>query len=306
MKILVTGASGMVGTHVKSALTSRGHEVLYPSRSELDLTHHENVSSYLKSNRPEAIIHCAALVGGIQANIAGGQNFLLKNIEIDHSIIFAARDQRIQNFIYIGSSCMYPANRETALSESDLLSGPLEPTNESYAIAKLLGSKLVQAIGEETKLNWKTFIASNLFGPNDHFEPERSHLIAAIIKKISLAIDEGKNEIEMWGDGSGKREFTYVSDFAEWIAISIGNMQNFPPILNVGIGIDYTIREYYEMVMRGFGVEFRIFADLTKPNGNLRKLMNSGQARELGWKPQTTIEDGILKTVAWYRKQNNG
>jgi GDP-L-fucose synthase len=185
------------------------------------------------------------------------------------------------------------------LRVSDLLTGPLEPTNESYALAKLSGAKAVEAFDSIHNLNWKTFIASNLYGPGDHFEPSRSHLLAAIISKVQRAIDLGSKEIVMWGDGKVKREFTYVLDFAKWIAVSISNLSIFPSMINVGCGTDYTVQEFYEIVMQELNFEGELVADLSKPNGNLRKLMDSSIAGSLGWRPSTTIQAGVLETHSW-------
>jgi len=239
------------------------------------------------------------VVGGIQANIDGGGRFLTENLEIDHSVIFSSKNLGIENFIYVGSSCMYPANRMEPLQISDLLTGPLESTNESYALAKLSGAKTVEAFDSMQNLNWKTFIASNLYGPGDHFEPARSHLLAAIILKVQIAKDLGSKQVEMWGDGKVRREFTYVIDFAKWIASSVSNLSKFPSLMNVGCGTDYTVQEFYKIVMRELNFQGELVADLSKPNGNARKLMDSSVATSLGWDPSTTINVGVRETSKW-------
>jgi GDP-L-fucose synthase len=244
-------------------------------------------------------------VGGIQANIDGGGRFLTENLEIDHSVIFGAKNLGIKNFIYIGSSCMYPANRMEPLQVSDILSGPLELTNASYALAKISGAKAVEAFDSIEGFNWKTLIASNLYGPGDHFELGRSHLLAAIISKVQAAKEEQSSQIVMWGDGKVRREFTYVIDFAKWVGASISNLQNFPSLVNVGCGDDFTVQEFYEMVMRELGFEGELVADLSKPNGNRRKLMDSSVARSLGWNPSTTIGKGIVETNRWLLENRN-
>jgi GDP-L-fucose synthase len=299
MKVFLTGGRGMLGQHIKQQLEKVGHEVLAPSSSELNLLDLSATSQAIKSSSPDAVIHSAAVVGGIQANIEGGGRFLTENLAIDHSVIFGAKNAGVENFIYIGSSCMYPANRLEPLQVTDLLSGPLEPTNASYALAKITGAKAVEAFDSPQGLNWKTFIASNLYGPGDHFEPSRSHLVAAIISKVKEAKERGDESIIMWGDGKVKREFTYVIDFAEWIVNSISNLGHYPSMINVGCGVDFTVQEFYEIVMKELEYEGKLEADLSKPNGNLRKLMDSSVARGLGWNPSTSINDGISNTYKW-------
>lgn len=302
MKVFVTGGRGMLGQNVRANLLSLGHEVLSPTSAELDLRNQEETDKYILKEKPDAIIHCAAVVGGIQANIEGGGRFLTENLEVDHSVIFGAHRSNIKNFIYIGSSCMYPANVMRPLVVDDLLTAPLEPTNASYALAKLTGAKAVEALGMVNNRNWKTFVASNLYGPGDHFEPGRSHLLAAVILKVSDAIKDGQEEIVMWGDGKVRREFTYIEDFSEWVASSIDALDNYPSILNVGCGVDYTVEEFYHFVMDELGYKGELVKDLTKPNGNLRKLMDSTVAAAFGWAPSTSIRDGIKKTYEWLEK----
>ena len=300
MRVFLTGARGMLGQHVLRNLEAKAHEVLAPSRSELDLTNSATTLKFMEETKPDAVIHCAAVVGGIQANILGGGKFLTENLTIDHSVIFSAKKSNVPNFIYLGSSCMYPANRLDALKIKDILSGELEPTNASYALAKISGAKAVEAFDSDPNLNWKVFIASNLYGPFDHFDPDRSHLLAAIILKVSKAIESGASEILMWGDGEVKREFTYVADLAGWIVESLPNLVDYPSMLNVGCGVDHTVREFYEIVMQVLGYKGKIVADPTKPNGNLRKLMDSSVARSLGWNPGTNLDEGILETHNWW------
>jgi GDP-L-fucose synthase len=305
MKVFLTGGRGMLGQHIKTELERLGHVVMAPTSADLDLKDSIATSEYIEQTSPDAVIHSAAVVGGIQANIDGGGRFLTENLEIDHAVIFAARKANIKNFIYIGSSCMYPANRIDPLQVSDLLSGPLEPTNASYALAKISGAKAVEAFDSVDSFNWKTFVASNLYGPGDHFEPGRSHLLAAIISKVLIAKEENSKQIVMWGDGKVRREFTYVIDFAKWVAESISNLQNFPSIINAGSGEDFTVEEFYKIAMQELGFEGELVADLSKPNGNLRKLMDSTVARGLGWKPSTTINQGIAVTHRWLMENRN-
>lgn len=300
MKVLVTGASGMLGSAVSKFSNQNGHQVLTPSHRELDLEHEVTTFGYLKLHRPDAIFHCAAKVGGISANIANPFDFLTKNVRIDTALLGAAKKLEIENLVYMGSSCMYPKNLPHAMTESEILSGPLEPTNEGYALAKLVGWKTVQFVAKSLK--WRSFILSNLYGPNDHFEQGRSHLLAAIIQKVYAARDKKFESVDMWGDGSAKREFTFVDDVALFLVQSIERMGDFPDTLNLGAGVDYSVLEYYKFVSQSMNYDGAIMADLSKPAGMQRKLMNISQATDFGWNPKTSIESGIQKTVTWYEE----
>jgi GDP-L-fucose synthase len=300
MRIFLTGSGGMLGHHIKVELESHGYQVIAPRRTDLDLKDAIATSKFIAKNTPDLVIHSAALVGGIQANITNGKKFLIENLQIDHSVIFGSLNSMVPNFIYLGSSCMYPANKMEPLVITDLMTGSLEPTNENYAIAKITGTKLIEAIDSDVGLNWKTFILSNLYGPGDHFEPDKAHLLAAIISKVSYALENNYTEISMWGDGKVRREFTYVVDLAKWIVGSVPVIQSFPSLLNVGCGNDHTVKEFYEIASEVLGFKGQIIPDLSKPNGNLRKLMDSSVARTLGWNPSTSLREGILSTHQWW------
>ena len=299
-RVLVTGANGMLGKSVVNALISSNQQVITLTRKDVDLTDPAATYSFIEKSAPDVIIHCAALVGGIQANISGGGKFLLQNLAIDNSLLTAAEELQVKNLVYIGSSCMYPANRETALTEDQILTGPLESTNENYALAKIVGARMVEAVALDYKYNWRTFIASNLYGPNDHFGSDKSHLLSAIITK-AIEAQEKKSSIEMWGDGEPRREFTFVDDFSEWISKSIDNLPSLPQYLNLGIGVDYTVKEFYQFVLDAIDYKTEIVPNPEKPNGNMRKLMDSSKAREYGWNPKTSIESGIMTTINWYK-----
>jgi GDP-L-fucose synthase len=248
----------------------------------------------------DLIVHCAAVVGGIQANIDGGTKFFTDNVRIDSSVLFAGRALGVENFIYIGSSCMYPANIDHPLKENDILTGALEPTNKNYALAKIFGAHLTTSIAIENNLNWRVFIASNLYGPNDHFGTDKSHLLSAVIKKSIEAKEKRETKIDMWGDGSPKREFTFVTDFADWIFNSSKILNKLPNVLNTGIGEDYSVIEYYNKVLNTIGYSCEVVANKSKANGNMRKLMDSSLAMKFGWNPKVGIDEGIKKTIDWY------
>ena len=301
-RILVTGSAGMLGKAVCKSLESPDNEIIELTRDKVDLRSPEETLGFFSSTKPDLVVHCAALVGGIAANMNGGSKFLLENIELDRSVLYSARRLQVKDLIYIGSSCMYPANIDHPLKESEILTGALEPTNANYALAKILGSNITRSIANDDGLDWRVFIASNLYGPHDHFSPSKSHLLAAIIQKAIEAKENDSKTIEMWGNGEPRREFTYVDDFANWIALSSKFLNQLPIVLNTGIGIDYSVKEYYEKVLVALNLEVKIIANPHKPSGNMRKLMDSSLAKEYGWLAPTDIDTGIAKTIDWYLK----
>jgi GDP-L-fucose synthase len=298
--VVVTGANGMLGKTVCEKFKIEGFDVLEITREKVDLMDANKTLEYFSKNKIDLIVHCAALVGGIKANIEGGTKFFTDNVRIDSSVLFAGRILGVENLIYIGSSCMYPANRDYPLKESDILTGALELTNENYALAKIFGAHLTTSIAIENKLNWRVFIASNLYGPYDHFETDKSHLLSAVIKKSIEAKEKKESKIDMWGDGSPKREFTFVTDFADWIFNSSKILHKLPLVLNTGIGEDYSVMEYYIKVLSTIGYSCDVVANKSKANGNMRKLMDSSLAKKFGWSPKVGIDEGIKKTIDWY------
>ena len=298
--VVVTGANGMLGKTVCDKFKSRGVEVIEVTRQKVDLMDANKTFDYLSKYDIDLIIHCAAVVGGIQANINGGTKFFTDNVRIDSSLLFAGKALGVENLIYIGSSCMYPTNIDHPLKENEILTGPVEPTNENYALAKIFGARLTTSIAIENNLNWRVFIASNLYGPYDHFETDKSHLLGAVIKKSIEAKEKRDSKIDMWGDGSPKREFTYVTDFVDWIFNSSKILNRLPHVLNTGIGEDYSVIEYYNKVLNTIGYSCEVVADKSKANGNMRKLMDSSLAMKFGWSPKVSVDEGIKKTIDWY------
>jgi GDP-L-fucose synthase len=298
--VVVTGANGMLGKTVCEKFKIEGFDVLEITREKVDLMDANKTLEYFSKYAIDLIVHCAAVVGGIQANIDGGTKFFTDNVRIDSSVLFAGRALGVENFIYIGSSCMYPANIDHPLKENDILTGALEPTNKNYALAKIFGAHLTTSIAIENNLNWRVFIASNLYGPYDHFGTEKSHLLSAVIKKSIEAKEKRETKIDMWGDGSPKREFTFVTDFADWIFNSSKILNKLPNVLNTGIGEDYSVIEYYNKVLNTIGYSCEVVANKSKANGNMRKLMDSSLAMKFGWSPKVGIDEGIKKTIDWY------
>lgn len=303
MKILVTGGHGFVGGAISRSLRARGYEVFSPSRQELNLVERSKTLEYLSAHEFDLIIHCAARVGGIIGNVESGSDFFLENLEIDASLLRAAAKVKVKDLIYVSSSCTYPINVNRAYIEQDLLTGPLEVSSEAFALSKIVGVKTTRTLGLRENLNWRVLVFSNLFGPGDHFEDTRSHMLSALISKVEVAKREGFEHVEMWGDGSPVREFTYVNDVADWLADSISRVGNFPLVMNVGSGEARTIREFYEMVIQIIGVNLDIRENTAKPNGAPSKIMDSSKAKLYGWAAVTPLESAISLTVDWYRKE---
>jgi len=302
MKILVTGSSGMLGKNLLPKLLAVHHEVIPLTSRDVDLRNEEMTVSFVKRFRPDCIIHLAARVGGIAANIEGGEKFFRENIEIDQSVFKAAIQVEVSKLIYMGSSCMFPSTLNRPMLEEDLWTGPLEKTNEPYAVSKLLGTRFVQSVAITEGLSWRTLITSNLYGPHDHFGSLRSHLIAAVIDRIYKAKISGVREVEMWGDGTPRREFTFVEDVASFIADNIMFIESFPPYMNIGVGEDHEVIHYYHEIASILGYEGSIIANRKKPNGTMRKLMDSSRAHSLGWLPKTKLREVLISTVNFYQE----
>lgn len=302
MKVLITGAAGMLGSALVRTFEALGnHEVLPLTRSDLDLRNKTDFEKHLRHFSPDLVIHAAAKVGGIQANISHPFEFLADNLQMDSNIISTSLANGVESLLYIGSSCMYPRDYRQPLVESDILQAPLEPTNEGYAIAKIAGSKLCEYASKSHGVSYKTIIPSNLYGPGDNFNPGSSHLLASVIRKVHEAKVNGSSEIDVWGSGNARREFTYIEDLSEWLAGRASSLNELPPVLNVGIGVDYSINEFYQTALDSLGVSAELRHDLTKPEGMQSKLMDSTLARQsFGWSPKTDLKTGIAKTYQWF------
>ena len=302
MKILITGASGLVGKNIVENLND-SFELLTPSHNELDLQHYEAVLAYLSENKPDTIIHCAGRVGGIQANIANPIAFFVENLDMGRNVILGARACGIKKLINLGSSCMYPREAKNPLKEEYILAGELEPTNEGYALAKISAQKLCEYIEHEDPLfSYKTLIPCNLFGSYDKFDPLKSHMIPAVIRKIDDAKSFGSEIVEIWGDGEARREFMHVSELVDCIEYVISNYEKCPAVMNVGLGFDYTINEYYSAVAEVVGYSGSFDHDLTKPVGMKQKVVDVNRLAEFGWKSKVSLIDGLKMTYNYYLK----
>jgi len=307
LKVLITGAAGMLGSALLEQVTSsKENTATGLTRSDLDLRDPSALEKVLISEKPDVLIHAAAKVGGIQANIKNPFEFLAANLSMDTNVIQSCISAGVANVIYFGSSCMYPRDYRQPLLERDILAAPLEPTNEGYAIAKIAGSKLCEYASASFGLNYRTIIPSNLYGPGDNFNPGSSHLIASVIRKVHEAKLTGAKEIEVWGSGSARREFTYVGDLAAWVASSVSKINELPGLLNLGIGLDYSIDEFYIAAMSALEYQVPLLHNLSKPEGMRARLMDSSTARQHhGWSPTTDLVAGLEKTYRWFLKSQD-
>jgi GDP-L-fucose synthase len=304
LKILITGSNGMVGKNIAEHVNSKSFEILTPSSKELNLLDRENVDNYLKNNNPNIVIHCAGIVGGIQANMANPVKFLVDNTQIGLNIVMGSKDANIKQFINMSSSCMYPREAINPLGEELILKGELEPTNEGYALSKITSTRLCEYINkEDDSFNYKTIIPCNLYGKYDKFDPKHSHMLPAVIKKIHDAKINNQDTLDIWGDGEARREFMYAEDLADFIYYALENFTDMPQNINVGLGTDYTINEYYKAISKVIGYEGEFIHDLSKPIGMKQKLIDDTQLQTFGWKYKTSLDDGIKKIYKYYLEE---
>ncbi|MGL4474123.1 MAG: GDP-L-fucose synthase family protein [Shewanella sp.] len=301
MKILLTGANGMVGKNILEVAKKHKHEFLSPTSSELNLLEESAVNKYISEHKPDMVIHAAGIVGGIQANMAQPVKFLVDNMRIGLNILTASNDNDVVNFLNLSSSCMYPRDAVNPLSEDLILKGELEPTNEGYALAKVTSTRLCEYISKENqKRNYKTIIPCNLYGRFDKFDPNHSHMIPGVIRKIDEAVKAGLSEIDIWGDGEARREFMYAEDLADFIFYAIDNFESMPQNLNVGLGTDNTINEFYQEIAKVVGYTGIFKHDLSKPVGMKQKLIDDKKLTKFGWRHKTNLNVGIKKTYEFY------
>lgn len=297
-RILITGAKGLLGRALNSSFGLGDYAVFCPSREELDLSNYLKTTSYMKDNRIDAIIHCAAVVGGIQANIENPLNFISANLRIDLNILDASVSNEIKELIFFGSSCMYPRDAEQPMQESQIMTGKLELTNEAYAMGKLTTAQIVRTIAETRGWSYRTLILSNLYGPGQSEHPQKSHLIGAIHRKFRESKERGLTEIEIWGSGKARREFTHVDDISIWLAENFSRLSEFPQYLNLGYGSDFSINEYYQYFSEAYSKNFIFTHNLSKPEGMPVKLLDSSVAQsKFAWAPRISPYDGIHKLV---------
>lgn len=294
----------MVGRNLLEHPAIGEFEVLAPRSSELDLRDFPAVQGYLREHQPDMVIHAAGKVGGIQANMREPVSFLMDNLDMGRNIVWAAHQTGIRKLLNLGSSCMYPRNSMEPLREEMVLKGELEPTNEGYALAKVVTARLCEYImREDADYQYKTLIPCNLYGRHDKFDPAHSHLIPAIIHKVHQAKQNGQNTIEIWGDGTARREFMYAGDLADAMMRAIKNFGTLPASMNIGLGRDCTIDEYYQAAADVMGYRGGFVHNTGKPVGMARKLVSTERQIAWGWSAMTGLRDGIKKTYEFYLKE---
>lgn len=308
-KVFVAGHRGMVGSAIVRRLETLGYpNILTAGRDELNLLDQAAVNAWFAEHQPEQVYIAAAKVGGIHANNTYPAEFIYENLMIEANLIHAAHQAGVQKVLFLGSSCIYPKFAEQPMREDALLTGILEPTNEPYAIAKIAGIKLCESYNRQYGRDYRSVMPTNLYGPNDNFHPENSHVIPALLRRFHEAVEAGDEEVVIWGSGKPMREFLHVDDMA---AASVHVMEldhetyarNTEPMLshiNVGTGVDCTIRELAETVARVTGFSGRLVFDSSKPDGTPRKLMDVSRLKALGWTASIGLEQGLADAYAWY------
>jgi GDP-L-fucose synthase len=299
-KIFIAGHRGMVGSSIVRRLESEGYNnLLIRARRELDLTNQEAVRSFFEQERPEYVFLAAAKVGGIWANKTEKADFIYENLQVQNNVIYSAWKFGVRKLLFLGSSCIYPKLCPQPIKEEYLLSGPLEETNDAYAVAKIAGIKMCQSFNEQYGTNFISVMPTNLYGPNDNFDLEHSHVLPALIRKFYEAKLEGSSEVPVWGTGSVKREFLHVDDLAD-AAVFLMNNYNGSDIINIGTGEDLSIKELAELTKLFVGYEGLIKWDATKPDGVPQKLLDVSRLHALGWKHKYSLQEGLRNTIDWF------
>ena len=300
-RIYVAGHNGMVGSAIYSKLRDHGFKnIIVKSKKELNLRNQKDVMDFFSTERPEIIINAAARVGGILANNSHPYDFLMENMQIQNNLIDSALKFDINKFIFLGSSCIYPKFSDQPIKEDYLLTGPLEPTNEWYAIAKISGLKACEAIKKQLGKDFICLMPTNLYGPNDNFDSKSSHVLPAMINKFHESKKNNK-PVNLWGTGLPKREFLFVDDIADAIFFALENELQ-ESLYNVGTGKDVSIKELSKIIQEIIGYNGEILWDESKPDGTPRKLLDVSRLKKLGWSYKTELHEGIKKTYTWYLK----
>lgn len=300
-KIYVSGHRGLVGSSIVDKLISKGHtNIITATKEEVDLTDQKSVKEFFEKEKPEYVFLAAAKVGGIVANRDYPADFIRDNLLIQTNVIDAAYSNGAKKLLFLGSSCIYPKHPNIPITEDQLMVGPLEPTNDAYAIAKIAGLRMCKAYKQQYGFNAISLMPTNLYGPRDNFKPESSHVIPSIMLRVHNAKQEGIDTIECWGDGSPLREFLYIDDFSEACYTCMLNYDE-EQFINIGSENDISIKDLTEMIVKVVGYTGNIKWDTTKPNGTPRKLMDSSRIKSIGWKPQVNLQEGLEKTYEWFK-----
>tara|TARA_B100000575_G_C23086356_1_gene626093 strand:- start:293 stop:1231 length:939 start_codon:yes stop_codon:yes gene_type:complete len=297
--LLILGGTGMVGSSVLRRSNKSKYNVYSPNRKQLDLFILSSVKKYFKKINPDIVVMCAARVGGIYANSTFKADFINENLLIQNNIITSAHDLKIKKLIFLGSSCIYPRDTKQPIKEEYLLSGKLEKTNESYAIAKIAGIKMIQAYSDQYKDNFISLMPTNIYGINDNFHPKNSHVVPALILKIYDAYINKKKIVSLWGSGKPLRDLLYVDDLADAI-LFLAKKYNSPEIINIGSGREVSINQLAKLISKIIGYKGKIFFDKSYPDGTPRKILDITKIKKKGWKPKTNLKEGLRKTIQWY------
>jgi GDP-L-fucose synthase len=302
-KLLILGSTGMVGSSV-ARLAKNDFNILTPSRIELDLFDKKKVDVFFKKEKPFYVINCAAKAGGIYANYTYPADFIYENLLIQNNIIFASHKYKVKRLIFLGSSCIYPRDCNQPIKEKFLLTSPLEKTNEYYAIAKIAGLKMIEAFNKQYNHNFISIMPTNIYGINDNFHLNNSHVIPALIEKIYIGFKENKKNIKLWGSGKVLRDFLYVDDLARAILLLI-KRYNKHELVNVGSGKEITIKLLSKLISEIIGYKGKIIFDELHPDGTPRKILDISRIEATGWKPVYSLREGLKKTIEWYILNKN-
>jgi GDP-L-fucose synthase len=301
MTIMVAGATGLVGSAIIRELEQNNQQYIGVSSKDVNLLDRAETFKYVENLKPSIVIDAAARVGGIGANNSLPVEFLTQNIQIQSNLMDAAHASNVEKFVFLGSSCIYPRNCAQPIKEEYILTGELEPTNSAYAIAKIAGLELIKAYRKQYKHRWISVMPTNLYGPNDNFDLENSHVFPALIRKFVEGQRKNASSVNLWGTGIPKREFLHVDDLAKAIFVCLEKYDSDLHV-NVGSGEDLSIKELAEKVAGIVGFNGEIIWDPTKPDGTPRKVLDSSRINKLGWKPTISLNNGIEKTVRWYQE----
>lgn len=308
-RIYVAGHTGLVGTAIYKQLIERGYNPFGATHKELDLKNKLDVDAFFKLKHPEYVFLCAAKVGGILANSEMPANFIYDNIVIQSNVIEACHKFKVKKLCFLGSCCIYPKDAPTPVKESSLLTGPLEPTNEPYAIAKIAGIKMCQSFRRQYGCKFFSVMPCNLYGPNDNFHPQNSHVIPALIRKFVTAKMENKSLVEVWGTGNALREFMYVDDMADACIYLMDNhllINDFgPDIINIGTGEEISIRQLVDLISDLTGYNGEIVWDTSKPDGTAKRGLDSTLLYQMGWSRSITLTSGLVNTIDWYKSNEH-
>ena len=305
-KILILGARGLVGSAITAELQRLNYKnLLTPNREELNLLVQKDVQDYFSNHKPKYVFFAAAKVGGIVANNTYRADFIFENLSIQNNVFQGAFESKVERLLFIGSSCIYPKNCSQPIKEEYLLTGPLEPTNEPYAIAKIAGLKLAESFRRQYGSQYYSVMPTNLFGENDNFHEENSHVIPGLIARMKQAMDNRDQAFEVWGTGKPKREFLYVDDLANACVFIMKQAQDIPDIINIGAGKDISIENLAHLIANELGYKGQIVFNDSIPDGTMRKLLDITHITKLGWKPNYTLKQGIEKVVKHYLSCEN-